>query len=149
MRKLMLATAAIGLALPAAPALADDHEKADRELAEVDWYRITMIKWKVGKGDRAHEIIDMFEKVDAALGTNDIIDIHMNTGRWNSIVAMKMKNGIQAMAYQPSDEPDPWQVEFARQVGGEDKAKEIWAEFQTLKAEEERHIGHLDHPPKD
>lgn len=149
MRKLLMATAALGMAMTGAPALADDHEeKAERELAEVTWYRINMIKWKVGKGDRAHEIIDMFEKVDAALGRNDVIDLHMNTGEWNSIVAFKMKDGIQAMAYQPTGEPDPWDAEFARQVGGEDKAKELMAEFNSLIAAEERHIGHIDHPPK-
>ena len=59
-----------------------------------------------------------------------------------------MKDGIQAMAYQPTGEIDPWDVEFARQVGGEEKAKEIHAEFQSLIAVEERHIGHIDHPPK-
>lgn len=148
MRKLLLATAAFGLALPAAPVLADDHEKADRQLAEVDWYRINMIKWKHGKGDRAHEIIDMFEKVDIALGRNDVIDLHMNTGEWNSIVAFKMKEGIQGMAYQRTGEPDEWDIEFAKQVGGEEKAKELMAEFESLIAVEERHIGHIDHPPK-
>ncbi|NVE94295.1 hypothetical protein [Altererythrobacter lutimaris] len=148
MRKFLLATAAFGLTLTAAPAIADDHEKAERKLAEVTWYRISMIKWKHGKGDRAHEIIDMYEKVDAALGSDDVIDLHMNTGEWNSIVAFKMKDGIQSMAYQPTGEPDPWDVEFAKQVGGEEKAKEIHAEFQSLIAVEERHIGHIDHPPK-
>lgn len=148
MSKLLLATAALGLTMTGAPAIADDHEAAERELREVTWYRINMIKWKVGKGDRAHEIIDMFEKVDMALGRNDVIDLHMNTGEWNSIVAFKMKDGIQGMAYKRSEEPDPWDVEFAKQVGGEDKAKELYAEFQSLIAKEEMHIGHIDHPGK-
>ena len=56
MRKLILATAAMGLALTASPALADDQEQAKPEEANVDWYNINMMKWKSGKGDRAHEI---------------------------------------------------------------------------------------------
>ena len=62
--------------------------------------------------------------------------------------SFKMKDGIQGMAYQRAQGPDEWDVEFARQVGGEDKAKELMAEFESLIAVEERHIGHIDHPPK-
>lgn len=148
MRKLLLATAAIGMVMTGTPAFADGHEAEERELREVDWYRINFIKWKVGKGDRAHEIIDMFEKVDMALGRNDVIDLHMNTGGWNSIVAFKMKHGIQGMAYKRSEGPDEWDVEFAKQVGGEEKAKALMEEFQSCIAKEEMHIGHIDHPGK-
>ncbi|XUU59732.1 hypothetical protein ACRAQ6_09125 [Erythrobacter sp. HA6-11] len=149
MRRILLATAALSMTLNGAPALADDHEeKAERKLAEVTWYRISMIKWKHGKGNRAHEIIDIFEKVDMAIGEDGVIDLHMNTGEWNSIVAFKMDGGIQEMAYQPSGEPDPWMAELAKQVGGEEKAKELMAEFDSLIEKEVRHIGHIDHPPK-
>ena len=84
MRKLILATAAVGLAFTSAPALADGHEEAKPEEANVDWYNINLIKWKSGKGDRAHEIIDLFEKVDAAIGGDGPIDFHMRTGEWHS-----------------------------------------------------------------
>ncbi len=144
MRKIVLAAAAFGLAFTASPALADDHAKAEPELAKVDWYRINMIKWKSGKGQRAHEIIDMFEKVDAALGYDDVIDIHMNTGEWHSIVAIPMRQGIAAMGWANNAESDKWDAEFAKQVGGEDKAKELWAEYQSLIAEHHRHVGHID-----
>jgi len=141
MKKLIIAAAAIGLAIPAAPAFADDHEPS---LMEVDWYRVNLIKWKPGMGDRAHEIIEMYEKVDAALGRNDVIDFHMATGEWDSIVAMPMRNGIAAMGWAENPDGAAWRAEFAKQVGGEDKAKALWDEFETLILRRQRHIGHID-----
>ena len=142
MKKLMLAAAALGLGLSAAPAYADNH--ATPELREVDWYRIQFIKWKEGKGGRAHEIIQMFEKVDKALGYNDVIDFHMGTGEWDSVVAMKMRHGIASMGWKTNPDGDKWDKEFARQVGGEDKAKALFAEFDECILEQETQIGHID-----
>jgi len=141
MKKLALTLAALGLTIPAAPAIADNHAP---ELSEVDWYRVNMIKWKPGKAERAHEIIEMFEKVDAALGRNDVVDIHMNTGAWDSIVAMPMRQGIAAMGWKENPEGKKWEAEFVKQAGGEANAKAIWEEFDSLVATRERHIGHID-----
>ena len=141
MKKLLLAAAAIGMGLTtaSAPTIA-----TAQEMREVDWYYVNMIKWKSGKGERAHEIIQMFEKVDAALGRNDVTDFHMQTGEWHSIVAFKMKDGPQAMAWKANPYNDEWNAEFAKQVGGEDKAKALWAEFNDCILEEQRHVGHID-----
>lgn len=141
MKKLLITAAAFGLAIPVTPALSDDHTP---ELAEVDWYRVNMIKWKAGKAGRAHEIIEMFEKVDAALGRNDVIDIHMNTGEWDSIVAMPMRQGIAAMGWKENPEGKKWDAEFVKQMGGEEAAKAIWDEFDSLIASRQRHLGHID-----
>ena len=141
MKKLLLAAAAFGLAVTPAPVLADDHEPA---LAELDWYRINLIKWKPGKGERAHEIIEMFEKTDAALGHDGVIDFHMATGEWDSIVALPMRQGIAAMGWADNPEEKKWEAEFIRQVGGEAKAKALWEEFDSLIARRQRHIGHID-----
>lgn len=142
MKKLVLAVAAIGLAIPAAPAFADNHEEP--ALAELDWYRINLMKWKPGKGERAHEIIEMFQKVDEALGQTGVIDFHMATGEWDSIVALPMRQGIAAMGWSENPEGKKWEAEFIRQAGGEDKAKAIWEEFDSLIARQQRHIGHID-----
>ncbi|MBX7541800.1 hypothetical protein [Qipengyuania sphaerica] len=142
MKKLILMAAAIGLAIPAAPALADDHETP--ELSKVDWYRVSMIKWKPGKGGRAHEIIEMYEKVDKALGWEGVLDFHMQTGEYDSIVALPMRSGIAEMGWATNPAVKQWEAEFARQVGGEEKAKAIWDEFNSLILREDRHIGHID-----
>ena len=141
MKKLLLTVAALGMGFTAtsAPTAA-----SAQEMREVDWYNISMIKWKSGKGERAHEIIEMYEKVDEALGRDDVIDFHMQTGEWHSIVAFKMKDGPAAMAWQENPYEKEWEAEFIKQVGGEDKAKALWAEFNDSILEEQRHIGHID-----
>ena len=146
MTKFALFAGAIALALPMAvtPAQADNHIEATPELAPIDWYRVMLIKWKPGKGERAHEIIDMFNKVDKTLGMEGSIDIHMGTGEWDSIVALPMRHGIASMGWAKNPENEKWDAEFARQAGGKDKAKALWAEFDSLIASQQRHIGHID-----
>ncbi|WP_128892396.1 hypothetical protein [Erythrobacter sp. HKB08] len=124
------------------PAAADNH--AAPELAEVDWYRVMMIKWKPGKAGRAHEMIDQFRKVDEALGLSGGVDIHMNTGEWDSIVALPMRQGIAAMGWKENPEGKKWDDELARQLGGKEKVEEMWKEFDSLIARQQRHIGHID-----
>lgn len=143
MRKLLIACAIAGMAAPLStlPALAQD--KAP-ELSKVDWYRVEMIKWKPGKGERAHEIIELFEKADAEAGMKGVIDIHMNTGEWDSVVAFPMTGGIAQMGWASNPEDKKWEAIFARQVGGEDKAKALYEEFDSLIANRQRHVGHID-----
>lgn len=136
---LVIAAVAMGAGSLVMPTVAQAQEQR-----EVDWYRIQLIKWKEGKGDRAHEIIEMFEKVDKALGWNDVIDFHMGTGEWDSIVAMKMRNGIGSMGWKTNPDEDKWNAEFARQVGGEDKAKALFAEFDDCILEQQTQLGHID-----
>ena len=113
-------------------------------MSKVDWYRIELVNWKPGKGERAHEIIDMFKKVDAELGNKGVIDIHVSTGEWDSIVALPMIGGIASMGWANDPEEKKWNETFIRQVGDEKKAKALWEEFDSLIAERQRHIGHID-----
>ncbi|MFZ9396175.1 MAG: hypothetical protein ACO25F_08975 [Erythrobacter sp.] len=146
MRKsLFTATAAAlaaTMAFGAAPAMADD--AATPELRSVNWYRLQFIKWKENKGRRAHEIIETFEKVDAALGWNDVIDFHMGTGEWHSIVAIRMRGGIAEMGWRTNPDGEKWDAELARQLGGEDKAKALMEEFEACIEEQRTEIGHID-----
>ena len=115
-----------------------------QELREVDWYEIRMIKWKPGKAARAHEIIELFEATDKALGWNDVMDFHMSTGPWNSIVAMKMRGGIAQMGWKTNPDGDAWDKKFAELNGGEEKAKALFAEFEECIQDQQVHIGHID-----
>lgn len=115
-----------------------------QELREVNWYEIHMIKWKQGKRARAHEIIEMFEATDKALGWNDVMDFHMTTGPWHSIVAVKMRNGIAQMGLKTNPDGDAWDKKFAELHGGEEKAKALFAEFEECIQDQQTHIGHID-----
>lgn len=143
MKKLLIA-AAFGisaLSFTATPAVA---QTTAPELSKVDWYRIELIKWVPGKGERAHELIEMFEQVDKELGFTGVIDFHVSTGEWDSIVALPMRSGIAQMGWASNPEDKKWDEAFARKVGGMDKAKVLWAEFDSLIAQRQRHIGHID-----
>ena len=143
MNKLIIATACAILALPLANVSVVAQTSAP-ELSKVDWYRIELLKWKPGKGERAHQIIEMFEKVDKELGFKGVIDFHVSTGEWDSIVAMPMRGGIAQMGWANNPDEKKWEEAFARQVGGMDKAKALWEEFDSLVAQRQRHVGHID-----
>jgi hypothetical protein len=144
MKKLVLAAAAATMiavtgAVPTtlAPAQA-------QELRAVDWYEIHMIKWKQGKRERAHQIIELFEATDKALGRNDVMDFHMATGPWHSIVAVKMRGGIAEMGWKTNPDGEAWNKKFAEMNGGADKAKALMAEFEECMQDAQTHIGHID-----
>ncbi len=143
MQKLLLAAAA-ALTLPfgAVPALADGHEMAQPEMLEQDWHRVTMVKFHPGKRERASEIIEMFNKTSQTMGEALPLQIHMNTGAWDMIVAFPMKHGIAQMGWRDTPENKAWQAEFAKMVGGKDKAQAIFKEFDSLVADRQQHIGH-------
>ena len=143
MNKLIIATACAILALPLANVSVVAQTSAP-ELSKVDWYRIELLKWKPGKGERAHQIIEMFEKVDKELGFKGVVDFHVSTGEWDSIVAMPMRGGIAQMGWANNPDEKKWEEAFARQVGGMDKAKALWEEFDSLVAQRQRHVGHID-----
>ena len=143
MKNFVIAAAIAAMAAPLAAGSAMA-QTATPELSKVNWYRVEMIKWKPGKGERAHEIIELFEKADVEAGMKGVIDIHMNTGEWDSVVAFPMTNGIAQMGWASNPEDKKWEAIFARQVGGEDKAKALYEEFESLIANRQRHVGHID-----
>lgn len=144
MKKLTLAAVAASMiALSGVGPVASTVAQA-QELREVNWYEIHMIKWKQGKRARAHEIIELFEATDKALGWNDVMDFHMTTGPWHSIVAMKMRGGIAQMGWKSNPDGDAWDKKFAELNGGEEKAKALFAEFEECIQDQQTHIGHID-----
>ena len=143
MRKLIVA-ATLAAFLTPITAVSVMAQSTPPELSKVDWYRIELVKWKPGKAERAHEIIEMFEKTDAELGFKGVLDFHVSTGEWDSIVAMPMRGGIAQMGWASNPEDKKWDEAFAKQVGGMDKAKAIYEEFDSLMADRQRHIGHID-----
>lgn len=98
MRKLIVA-ATLAAFLRPLTAVSVMAQSTPPELAKVDWYRIELVKWKPGKAERAHEIIEMFKKTDAELGFKGVLDFHLSTGEWDSIVAMPMRGGIAQMGW--------------------------------------------------
>lgn len=142
MKKLVIAAAAMGLAIPAAPALADNH--ATPELAKKDWYNIVYIDFHEGKTQEAMKLIESFIAVDDALGREGPIAFHMNTGDWDMMVAFKMEDGIASMGWASNPRDEAWNAELARQLGGEEKVAEHWGKYMALVRDSRTQIAHVD-----
>lgn len=143
MKKLIIAAAIAVMAFPLTT-VSVVAQVASPELSKVDWYRIELVNWKPGKGERAHEIIEMFKKVDVELGYQGVVDFHVSTGEWDSIVAIPMRGGIAAMGWANNPDEKKWDEAFFRQAGGEKKGKALWEEYDSLILKRQRHIGHID-----
>ncbi len=145
MKKLIIAAAAIGLAIPAAPVFADDHMDAEMETRDQTWLRMNFIKFEPGHDKRIGEILEMFGKADEASGNPHPVVIHMNTGEWDMVVVFRMKHGIEQMGWKSTPEGDAWDKAFYELAGGEEAGQKIFTEFSTYVAREESHIAHR-HP---
>ncbi|MGB3296539.1 MAG: hypothetical protein WBB01_26435 [Phormidesmis sp.] len=144
MKKLIVAAAVAALCVPAVPAMAQEIP-TEPVAANVDWYMVEMVKFKPGKRERAHEIIDSyFIPVDQALGRSGVIDIHLNTGEWDSIVAFPMRGGVADLDWEMSPDDMAWMARLAQMVGGMEQAQAIFNEWDSLVLRSETHLGHVD-----
>ena len=141
MKKLLLAAAAIGLALPAAPAIA---QEGPQRMENVTWARVVLTKFKQGKRERAAEIIrDYFAKADGMTGKNSgIHGIHLNTGEWDMMYVFPMEGGPNDMTWATSPDDIAWMAQLTKLAGGADKAQALLEEFDSLVARETSYIGH-------
>ena len=92
----------------------------------------------------AMEMIEAFQKVDEALGRDEPMGFHMETGEWDMVVVFKMHDGIQQMGWASNPRGAEWNAELARQLGGEDKAREDWQKYLSLVANSRSEIAHID-----
>lgn len=146
MKALVMTAAVAALCVPviATPAGAQDMPKAERN--DLNWYSIHMVKFKPGKRARAHEIIDnYFIPADKKAGTGaGIIDLHMNTGEWDSVTAFPMTGGPNDMTWDTSPDDAKWMAAMAEMLGGMDKAQAVLNEWDSLVEREVVHVGHVD-----
>ena len=129
---------------PVTSASAQEALKAER--SDVNWYSIHFIKFKPGKRARAHEIIDdYYIPADKAAGIGGgTIDLHLNTGEWDGVVAFPMSGGPADMTWDTSPNDVKWMAAMSEIAGGMDKAQAILAEWDSLVEDEEIHVGHID-----
>ncbi|MCJ8191488.1 hypothetical protein [Sphingomicrobium aestuariivivum] len=129
---------------PVTSVSAQDMPTAERN--DLNWYSIHFIKFKPGKRARAHEIIDdYYIPADKAAGIGGgTIDLHLNTGEWDGVVAFPMSGGPADMTWDTSPNDVKWMAAMAEIAGGMDKAQAILAEWDSLVEDEEIHVGHID-----
>ncbi len=144
MRKFALAAAAFGLALTAAPAMADDHEKPEMEEFAADWYQINMIKFYSGKRARAGELLDNY--LNKALEGTKVkpTEIHVNVGDYDIIMMWPMPAGPKQFGWAQNPYfAEAWE-NLKEVAGGEDERQAIIDEFDSLIQEEKEMLAHID-----
>lgn len=132
-----------GFALGLAPSAAAQQTTPQR-VENVTWHSLEFIKFGEGKRARAMEIIEKyFAAADRDLGNaGQVIDLHLDTGEWDVIVAFPMSGGPNDMTWQTSPEEIEWRNAVAKRAGGKEQAKALFTEWDGLIARRQKHVAH-------
>lgn len=115
--------------------------KAER-MTNVTFHEVEFIKFKPGKRTRAMEIIrDYFVPSDKDIG-GGVIDLHMDTGEWDTVVVFPMSGGPGDLAWETSPDEVKWMAALTKRAGGADKAKALLDEWSTLVDRREVAVAH-------
>lgn len=144
MKKLALVPVLFALSI-AVPANAQDL-KPER-MTDVTWHMVEFLKFQPGKRARGMEMIEKyFAAADRDLGREgQVVDVHFNTGEWDSIVIFPMSGGPGDLSWAMSPDDVKWMTALAKRTGGMDQARALLAEWDTLLAAQARQVAHR-HP---
>ena len=145
--KLILACAAI-LVAPFfpwdSPATAQTIEA--RRIADAQYVRIGMIKFRPGGEDRAFELEERYlTPAWAASGLTPPLELHTQTGPWDRIYVHLLRGGLADVEWQVSPDRATFLAALSRVAGSRDRALEIIAEWDALVERRESTLGHK-HP---
>lgn len=130
-------------------AFSEELPKAGKRM-NADYYEIVLVKYKPGMADKAGEHIKKyFIPATKAAGTDGPFAMHMQTGQWDAVYFWKQKGGMGDFDWYMSADDEKWYAEFAKQNGGMEKAKKIWAEYYAMVSTTSRQIGHHHNEPKE
>ena len=141
--KLLVVSAA--LTMFAYPASAQDDEEGPLTQGDDAHYvRVAFVKYKIGKRERAFEIInEHFKPAGDKAGTpHPIGAIHFQTGEWDAVYVWKMDGGMADLEWYRSENDIKWFAALVEQEGGEEAAGELIAEYQGTIERAEMDVGH-------
>lgn len=98
------------------------------------WYTVTFIKFEDGKMEAAKKIIDeYFKPSDADIGGAGapVMELDLMFSEWDLMVIFPMQEGIQALEWKITPTDVEWRKAFSKRAGSEEKAKEIYQEFES------------------
>ena len=146
----VLAVAA-ALTMFAVPASAQDDEGPITQGDDAKYVKITHVKFKTGKRERAMEIIaEHFVKASDAAGTPGPLGvIHYQSGEWDMLSVWRLEGGMADLEWYRSERDIKWFAALAEQEGGEEAAGALLAEYQSLIDESETDVGHYHATPED
>jgi len=128
-----LGLAVLGLFLLAAPAQAQEEGPEAQRLEGVTWNSVVLIDFKVGKEDRAMEIVsNNFIPASKKAGTQVPRVIDLQTGPWDVMLVWTMEDGPAEMTWETSPEQAKYQKTLMGMVGGKEKMEKIGDEYNSL-----------------
>uniref|UniRef100_UPI003216AD61 hypothetical protein n=1 Tax=uncultured Draconibacterium sp. TaxID=1573823 RepID=UPI003216AD61 len=98
----------------------------------VTWHNVVRIDYKPGQIKRAKEIIKIYEAAGAEAGTPGPEKFWFETGKYDLMLIWKMENGPSDMEWSRSENNIKWRKALIKQLGSEEKVKEIQEEYTSL-----------------
>jgi hypothetical protein len=133
------------LSLFAMPASAQDTDDGAMTQGEDAVYiRVTHMKFKPGKRERAMEIVaEHFRPAGADAGLpGAMLAIHYQTGKWDVAWVSVLEGGMADLEWYRSPNNIKWWNSFVEREGGEEAAAALMSEFQASVADTLAEVGH-------
>lgn len=112
-------------------AFAQDNQKP-KKYENVTWCKVVKIDFKPGQTWRAKQIIKMYEAAGVEAGTKGPEKYWFSTGKYDVMVIWKMEDGPGDMEWSLTEDNIKWRNAMIKQVGSEEKFKEIQKEYSSL-----------------
>ena len=108
----------------------------------LEWYTVMFVKFENGKMEAAQKIInDYFKPTDADIGGGGpVMELDLLYSEWDMMVVFPMKEGLEALEWKMTPSDVQWNKAFAKRVGSEEKAKQIYEEFESYVKEYKTHL---------
>lgn len=133
MRALLTAAVAAVLIVPTAPLMAQQDAPKPEKHENVTWYEIVNFDFKPGKTGEAMDIIEeYFVQAGMEAGVpGPVMHLEHRTGEWDLTAIWQMKRGPGEMEWKRTPEGIAWAEKFREMVGSEEKADEVFEEFES------------------
>lgn len=129
MKKMVLLT---GLVFFLITTMNAQEEPQPQKHENVTWHNVVKVDFKSGKTGRAKEIIKMFEEGGAEAGTKGPEKFWFSTGKYDAMFIWKMEDGPSAMEWSRTADNIKWRKAMIKQLGSEEKLREIQQEYSSL-----------------
>lgn len=98
----------------------------------VSWHNVVKVDFKSGQIGRAKEIIKIYEAAGEEAGTPGPEKFWFETGQYDLMLIWKMENGPGDMEWSRSPNNINWRKAVIKQLGSEEKLKELQKEYSSL-----------------
>jgi len=96
------------------------------------WHSITVIDYKPGTVETAKEIIQKFESASEAAGTPIPVTYWFESGKYDLVVTLELKNGPDDTEGKWSPESVKWWNALVAQEGSEQAARKLLEDYNAL-----------------